>query len=258
MDEREAREFICEVGRRAYVRQFVAANDGNISFRLSDNEVLATPTLVCKGFMKPHEMVKLDMDGNLLAGFMTPTSETRLHLGIYQERPDVKAVVHLHPPHATAFAIAGVPVDKCVLPEVEIFLGEVPIAEYRTPGTQDFFESIRPYLADYSVMLLANHGVVALGRDLQEAYWRLEIVDAYCRMLILARQLGQINKITLENMERLFDIKKRLGIPDRRMRQPEMDPCAIGTPPGEPASESEVAEIVKRVTAEVVRRLQSR
>lgn len=255
MEEREAREFICEVGRRGYARQFAAANDGNISFRLSENEVLATPTLVCKGFMKPHEIVKLDMDGNLLAGFMAPTSETRLHLGIYKERPDVKAVVHLHPPHATAFAIAGVPVDKCVLPEVEIFLGEVPIAEYRTPGTEDFLESIRPYLPDYCVMLLANHGVVALGRDLQEAYWRMEIVDAYCRMLILARQLGQINKITLENMERLFDIKKRLGIPDRRMQEPGMDPCPIETPGREPVDPARMAEIVKRVTEEVVRRL---
>jgi L-fuculose-phosphate aldolase len=219
--------------------------------------------------MKPHELVKLDMNGKLLEGFMPPTSETKLHLGIYKERSDVKAVVHLHPPHATAFAIAGVPVDKCVLPEVEIFLGEVPLAEYRTPGTQDFFESIRPYIAEYSVMLLANHGVVTLGRDLQEAYWRMEITDAYCRMLILARQLGQVNKITLENMERLFDIKERLGIPDRRFGRPDIDPCAInGTcaPPGastgtaptsgesavDPAS---VAEIVNRVTEEVSRRL---
>jgi L-fuculose-phosphate aldolase len=268
MEEGKAREFICEIGRRAYAREFAAANDGNLSFRLTDNEVLATPTLVCKGFMKPHELVKLDMSGTLLEGFMPPTSETKLHLGIYKERPDVKAVVHLHPPHATAFAIAGVPVDKCVLPEVEIFLGEVPIAEYRTPGTQDFFESIRPYIKDYSVMLLANHGVVTLGRDLQEAYWRMEITDAYCRMLILARQLGQVNKITLENMERLFDIKQRLGIPDRRMEKPGIDPCAINgtcglTPPtGErsaagkpPIDDASVAEIVRRVTDEVSRRL---
>jgi len=258
MDEREARDFICEIGRRAYARQFVAANDGNISFRLSENEVLATPTLVCKGFMKPHDIVKLDMEGNRIEGFMTPTSETKLHIGIYKERPDIRAVVHLHPPHATAFAISGVPVDKCVLPEVEIFLGEVPLAEYRTPGTQDFLDSIRPYLADYCVMLLANHGVVALGRDLQEAYWRMEIVDAYCRMLILARQLGQVNKITLENMERLFDIKKRLGIPDRRFREPGMDPCRIETPPARAPDAAEIQALVRRVTEEVVRRLGGR
>ena len=255
MNESEAREFMCEIGRRGYQRQFAAANDGNISYRLSENEVLATPTMVSKGAMRPHEIVKLDLEGKQVGGYMTPTSETLLHLGIYRNRPDVRAVVHFHPPHATAFAVTGVPLDKCVLPEVEIFLGEVPIAAYATPGTEDLFESIRPYVADHSVFLQGNHGVVAIGKNLEEAYWRMEIVEAYCRMLILARQLGNVNKITLENMEGLFDIKRRLGIPDPRMGNAGRDPCAV-TPP--PSAQSGDEDLIRRVVGEVLKRFDQR
>jgi L-fuculose-phosphate aldolase len=256
MDESQAREFICEIGRRVYTRQFAAANDGNISLRISENEVLATPTMVCKGFLKPHELVKMNMSGEVVAGYMTPTSETKMHIGIYKIRPDVKAVVHAHPPHATAFAVSGVPVDKCVLPEVEIFLGEVPTAPYATPGTQDFFQSIEPYLKDYSVILQANHGVVALGGEIQQAYWRMEIVDAYCRMLILSRQLGNINRMTLTNMEELFQIKRRLGLPDRRLDLPDVAACDPRTPPGQAtSSNASLEEMVQRITEEVLREL---
>src|SRR5262249_46017031 len=129
---------ICDIGRRIYNRGFAAGNDGNISYRLGPNEVLCTPTMVSKGFLKPEELCTCDMEGNQLTGRKKRTSEVLLHLAIMKERPDVKSVVHCHPPHATAFAVAREPIPQCVLPEVEVFLGDVPITRYETPGGQKF------------------------------------------------------------------------------------------------------------------------
>src|SRR5829696_5235421 len=146
MQEQKLKEQICEIGRRLYNKGFAAANDGNISIRVGENEVLCTPTMVSKGFMKPEDVCKVDMEGKQLAGARKRTSEVLLHLAVYRERPDVKSVVHCHPPYATAFAVAGEPIPKCVLPGVEVFLGEVPIARYETPGTNKFAETITPFL----------------------------------------------------------------------------------------------------------------
>ena len=135
---------ICEIGQRVYNKGFAAANDGNISYRLSENEVLCTPTMHSKGFLKPEDICLIDMTGKQLAGIKKRSSEALLHLQIYKERPDVKSVVHCHPPHATAFAIAREPIPQCVLPEVEVFLGDVPISQYETPGGQAFADTIIP------------------------------------------------------------------------------------------------------------------
>src|SRR6187402_726948 len=162
---------ICEIGRRLYNKGFAAANDGNITVRIGENEVLCTPTMHSKGFLKPEDVCLIDMTGKQLAGIKKRSSEALLHLEIYKERPDVKAVVHCHPPHATAFAIAREPIPKCVLPEVEVFLGEVPIADYETPGTQQFADSILPFVKDASVVMLANHGSLAFSKDLMTAYF---------------------------------------------------------------------------------------
>jgi L-fuculose-phosphate aldolase len=221
MSEFKLKEQICEIGRRVYNRGFAAANDGNISIRLNEREILCTPTMVSKGFMKPEDLCKVDYEGKQLAGTRKRSSEILLHLAVYKHRPDVRAVVHCHPPHATAFAVAGEPVPHCVLPEVEVFLGEVPTAIYETPGTQKFAETIVPHLKSSNTIILANHGTVTFGPDLEKAYWNSEIIDAYCKILILAKQLGKVNYFTQGQTKELLDLKKRLGYDDVRFHRGE-------------------------------------
>lgn len=216
MNEYKLKEQICEIGRRVYAKGFAAANDGNISIRLNDKEVLCTPTMVSKGYLKCEDLCKVDYDGKQLAGTRKRSSEILLHLAIYRNNPEVNAVVHCHPPHATAFAVAHEPIPKCVLPEVEVFLGEVPIAEYETPGTQKFADTIIPFVKRCNTIILANHGTVTFGPDLEKAYWNSEIIDAYCKILILARQLGRVNYFTDQQTKELLDLKKRLGYSDPR------------------------------------------
>jgi L-fuculose-phosphate aldolase len=207
---------ICDIGRRIYNKGFAAANDGNITVRIGDNEVLCTPTMHSKGFLKPEDICTIDMTGKQLAGIKKRSSEALLHLEIYKARPDVKSVVHCHPPHATAFAIAREPIPQCVLPEVEVFLGDVPITRYETPGGKAFAETVLPFVAKTNVIILANHGTVSYGTDVERAYWWTEILDAYCRMLMLARDLGRINYFT-ENKEReLLELKQKWGWFDPR------------------------------------------
>jgi L-fuculose-phosphate aldolase len=225
MNEYKLKEQICEIGRRVYAKGFAAANDGNITIRLNDREVLCTPTMVSKGFMKPEDICKIDYEGKQLAGTRKRTSECLLHLAIYKQRPDVNGVVHCHPPHATAFAVAREPIPKCVLPEVEVFLGEVPMAMYETPGTQKFADTIVPFVKDCNTIILANHGTVTFGPTLENAYFNTEIIDAYCRILILARQLGPVNYFTEQQTRELLDLKKRIGYDDPRFRCENCDLC---------------------------------
>ena len=210
------KEEICDIGRRIYNKGFAAGNDGNISFRLGPNEVLCTPTMVSKGFMKPSDLCIVDMEWNQIAGERKRSSEILLHLTIMKERPDVNSVVHCHPPHATAFAVAREPIPQCVLPEVEVFLGDIPITKYETPGGQKFADSIIPYVKDCNTILLANHGTITFGPDLEKAYFNTEIIDAYCRILILSRQLGRVNYFTEKETSELLELKKKLGYDDVR------------------------------------------
>src|SRR5438477_10377388 len=225
INERKLKEEICEIGRRLYNKGFAAANDGNITIRLNEREILCTPTMVSKGYLKPEDICKVDYEGRQLAGSKKRTSEVLLHLAVYKHRPDVQAVVHCHPPHATAFAVAGEPIPKCVLPEVEVFLGIVPLARYETPGGQKFAETIVPYVKECNTIILANHGTVTFGPTLENAYFNSEIIDAYCKILILARQLGPINYFTEQQTKELLDIKKRLGYDDPRFRCENCDLC---------------------------------
>jgi L-fuculose-phosphate aldolase len=225
MNEHKLKEFICEIGRRIYNRGFAAANDGNITVRLNDREVLCTPTMVSKGYMKPEDICKVDYEGKQLAGTKKRTSEVLLHLAIYKARPDINAVVHCHPPHATAFAVAQEPIPKCVLPEVEVFLGEVPISMYETPGGQKFAESVLPVLKKSNTIILANHGTVTFGPDLEKAYFNTEIIDAYCKILILARQLGRVHYFSEKQTRELLDLKKRLGYDDIRFADDSCELC---------------------------------
>src|SRR3954447_21997415 len=217
LNEWKLREQMCEIGRRVYAKGFVAANDGNISFRLSEDRVLCTPTRVSKGFMKPDELCIVDLDGKQVAGTKKRSSEILLHLSVMKARPDVRSCIHTHPPHATAFAVAHEPIPKCILPEFEVFLGEVAIAPYETPGTQAFADTVLPYVHDTDTIILANHGTITYGSDLQDAYFKTEIIDAYCRILILAKQLGTVNYYSDEKAAELIKIKPGLGIPDPRL-----------------------------------------
>ncbi|MBX3442046.1 MAG: class II aldolase/adducin family protein [Planctomyces sp.] len=223
---RQLKEQICEIGRRVYDKGFAAANDGNISIRVGENEVLCSPTMICKGFMTPDDICAVDLDGNQIAGKRKRTSEILLHLAIMRHRPDVKAVVHCHPPHATAFAVAREPIPQCVLPEIEVFMGEVPLAPYETPGGNAFAETVVPFLKSTNTIILANHGTVSFGKDLEEAYWKTEILDAYCRILILTKQLGgSLNYLSEQKSRELLDLKKKLGFDDPRFHDENCDLC---------------------------------
>jgi len=224
----QIKQQMCEIGRRVYARGFAAANDGNITYRLNDRQVLCTPTMVCKGFLKPDDICTVDYEGKQLAGKRKRTSEVMLHLAVYKNRPDVKAVVHCHPPHATAFAVAHEPIPKCILPEVEVFLGEVPVARYETPGDHRFASTILPFVKNCNTIILANHGTVTFGPDLEKAYWNSEIIDAYCKILILAKQLGPVNYFSEEKTRELLALKKRLGYDDPRLHDPSCDICGDG------------------------------
>jgi L-fuculose-phosphate aldolase len=212
----ELKQAICDIGDRIYKRGFAAANDGNITVRLSEAEVLCTPTMCCKGFLTPDDICVVNMEGEQLAGRKKRSSEVMLHLEIMKARPDVESVVHCHPPHATAFAVAREPIPQAVLPEVEVFLGEVPIAPYETPGGKKFAETILPFVHNSNVIILANHGTVSYGESVERAYWWTEILDAYCRILILARQLGPIHYLSKEKTQELIDLKKKWGFTDPR------------------------------------------
>ncbi len=217
---------ICEIGRRLYNKGFAAANDGNITVRISDNEVLCTPTMHSKGFLKPDDISMVDMTGKQISGRKKRSSEALLHLEIYKQRSDIKSVVHCHPPHATAFAVAREPIPQCVLPEVEVFLGDVPITKYETPGGQAFADTIIPFVEKSNVIILANHGTVSFGEDVEKAYWWTEILDAYCRILMLSRQLGKVNYLDQQKSRELLELKDKWGFCDPRLTE-EFKNCDI-------------------------------
>ncbi len=218
---------ICEIGRRIYDRGLVAAFEGNISARLGPDRVLCTPSLVCKGRLKPEDLCVVDMAGKQSSGERKRSSEIFLHLAVYRERPDVEAVIHTHPPHTVAFALTHTKLPQCVTAEVEVFLGEVPLAPYATPGTPELGETIVPFVRDSNATILSNHGAVSWGRTLDEALNRTEILEAYCRTLLLARQLGPLQRLTDQNMRDLLAVKQTLGLPDRRIGRETFENCDL-------------------------------
>lgn len=216
-NESEIRREICEIGRRLYARGFAAGNDGNISYRLDENRVLCTPTQICKGFMREDDLCVVDCEGRQQVGAQKRTSEILLHLEIYQADASIRSVVHCHPPHATAFGVARMDIPTCILPEVEIFLGVTPRAEYETPGSLSFAETVRPFIGTANTVVLSNHGTVSWGRSVEQAYWKTEILDAYCRILLIAAQLGHIERLPLAKQNELLNLKERFGCgPDAR------------------------------------------
>jgi len=247
------RRDIVEVGKRTYQRGYVAANDGNISVRMSDDRVLCTPTGVSKGFLSEDMLAICDLEGVQVAGSMKISSEVRMHLEIYKLRPDIHAVVHAHPPTATGFAVAGIELTQCVLPEVILVLGGIPLAQYGTPGGADIVEPMKPLIEKYDAILMANHGVVTLGKHVMDAHFKMETVEHFAKIALVAHQLGAVKTLDEQQVGDLVSIRSRYGIADR----PGCDlQSTLPQQPSQlPSASAEGEDLVKRVTEEVLRQL---
>ncbi len=210
MDELHARKLIVEIGKLLYDRSYVVASDGNVSIRLSEDRVLATPTMMCKGRMTEDDLAITDMDGKAVSD-KRASSELAMHLLIYKMRPDIKAVCHAHPPNGTAFAVAGLAIDKPILSEVILTLGCVPLTDYGTPSTDELTESMKPYVEHHNALLMANHGAVAYGENLWQAFDRLETLEHTAKIAILAKALGGANDLPQGAIEKLIEIREKAG-----------------------------------------------
>lgn len=206
---------IVEVGRRLYMKGLVAASDGNISARIGNDRIVATPTGLSKGYMSPEMMITLNMDGKKLCGTLKPSSELKMHLEVYRQRPDVLAVVHAHPPVATAFAVAGKALDSPVLPEIILTVGTVPLAAYGTPSTEEVPASIRPFLEKHDALLLKNHGALTLGTDLFNALYKMESVEHFALISLYAELLGGKQELSPGEVKKLLAVRAKMGIAGR-------------------------------------------
>ena len=211
----EIKKEICEVGHIMYELGFVAANDGNISVKVGENEFYCTPTGVSKRDLTPDMIIKVDKNGNKLEGKLNPSSEIKMHMRVYQERSDVNAVVHAHPPVATAFTIAGIDLDQYILPEAILTIGEVPTCAYGTPSTMEIPDSLEPYIQNHDAFLLQNHGALTVGFNLMKAQFVMEEVEFNAKICKYAMELGAVHEIPNEQLKKLMDLRKKMNIPGR-------------------------------------------
>ena len=231
----ELRQDIVAIGKLAFEKGWVASNDGNISVRLDDSRILCTPTGISKGMMQPCDLIICDYEGTKLEGDRECTSEIAMHLTIYKMRPDVNAVVHAHPPVATGFAVAGRALNLAILPEVVICLGSVPLADYGLPGTPALTDGMLPYILKYDAILMANHGAVAYGADLHQGYFRMETVEHYARITLVAELLGGAKPLPRVEVNKLIDSRTRYGIKS-----------GAALEPGSPLAAEDVASAAQR------------
>ncbi len=225
----QIKQDIIEAGRRIWQRGFVAANDGNLSGKVDDNEIICTPTGVSKGFLTPDMLATVDGTGRQLRGELKMSSETKMHMMVYRVRPDAGAVVHAHPPVATGFAVAGLSLDQCVLPEVVVSLGGIPLSPYGLPSSDELPEAMEPYARKSNVILMANHGLLAIGEDVMQAYYRLETVEHFAKILLTAVQLGQVNLFSKDRVAELEKLRSQFGISGPSVAC--TNPSAIGGAP---------------------------
>lgn len=213
-NEWELKKLFVELGKRIWTRGYVASNDGNMSVRLNENEILTTPTGISKGFMTTDMIVKVDYNGKVISGNPNyrPSSEVKMHIDVYNERPDINSVVHAHPPYCTSFAVAGIPLNKCVLPEAIIVIGAVPIAKYGLPSTDELPDNIRPHIQNSEAILLENHGALTLGADLLSAYHKMETLELTANIVWNAIQLGNLNVLPEVERDRLMDLRDNYGL----------------------------------------------
>jgi L-fuculose-phosphate aldolase len=251
------KEEIILTGKKLWERQYVDGNGGNMSVRVADEYVICTPTLCSKRDMRVEDLSLVDLENRKICGGSRPTSEILLHLEIYKAVPAAKAVVHCHPPYATAHAIAGTVPPGNLIPEQEVFVGPVALAPYETPGTMAFAKTVLPFVQNHNTILLANHGIVCWGDTITHAEWYVEVVDTYCKTVLIARQLGKINEIPADKIADLLAIKKRLGLPDPRLTGALPPQGALA---GRPlAAQGEEAEqLVSALTSQVIAFLEKR
>jgi L-fuculose-phosphate aldolase len=212
------RDEIIVVGRKLWERQYVDGNGGNISVRLGEKFLLCTPTMMSKRDMVPADICLSDLDGNILAGDRMRTSEVLLHLAIYKANPRARAVVHCHPPHATAFAMTGSLPPIGLISEYETSIGPAAIAPYETPGTQAFAETVLPFVEEHNTILLSNHGIVCWSDTVTHAEWLVETFENYCKTYLIAQQIGRpLNFLSENKIDELLLLKQRMGLPDARV-----------------------------------------
>ena len=218
---------MCAMGERMWNREYTDGNGGNLTVRVGDNLCLCTPTLISKGFMRPEDMCLVDLEGKQLAGRLKRTSEAMTHLAIMKRVPEAKACCHAHPPHATAFAVAKVQPPACLIPEAEVFLGQIGMAEYQTPGTPENATVVGEAAAKgHMSVLMLNHGVITWGKDIEDAYWKMENTESYCKTIWVASQLGrELTPITGKQAKELIALRKSLGMNDPRAEFQECELC---------------------------------
>lgn len=220
------KERIVDMGRRIWNRDYVDGNGGNITIRVGDDLVLCTPTLISKGFMTVDDIALVDMTGKQLAGRRKRTSEVNTHIGIMRYQPKAKACVHAHPPHATAFAVASVVPPTCMIPEAEVFLGQIGLAPYQTPGTAENAETVGKMGVDHQCIIMENHGVITWGKDVEDAYWKMENCDAYCKTVWIASQLGHgLKTFGPDKLKELINLRESIGMEDYRKDLKECELC---------------------------------
>lgn len=263
-----------DMGQRMWAREYTDGNGGNLTIRVGDNLVLCTPTLISKGFMTPEDMCLVDMDGKQLAGTRKRTSECMTHLAIMKRQPKAKACCHAHPPHGTAWAVAKVQPPTCLIPEAEVFLGEIGMSPYQTPGTPANAAAVGEAAVQHMAVLMENHGVITWGKDIEDAYWKMENVEAYCKTVWVASMLGkELTPISGPQAKELIELRKSLGMDDKRSEWKECElcdnsdfrpgfvgqnnACGCAVPPAAPeTSFNEDAEAaVKAITDQLIARL---
>ena len=230
--EKELRQDIVDIGKLVFQKGWVAANDGNISIRLDAGRILCTPTGISKGMMCVDDLIIVDMQGNKIEGRKERTSEIAMHLMVYSMRPDVKAVVHTHPPVSTGFAAAGRSLNLALLPEVVIGLGCVPLAGYGLPGTDALTDPMIPFIPKYDALLMANHGAVCYGEDVYKAYFKMETMEHFARITLVAELLGGPKLLPRAEVDKLFDSRTRYGVKARGGAQPGCPVVAEDLQPG--------------------------
>ena len=262
VNEFEIKKQICDIGKRIYNRNMVAANDGNISVKISDNEFLCTPTGVSKGFMTPEYICKVDKNGQVIQanpGFR-PSSEIKMHMRVYAKRPDVGSVVHAHPVYATSFAIAGIPLTQPIMPEAVIALGCVPIAPYGTPSTNEIPDAVEPYLEHFDAVLLESHGALTWSENLLAAYLKMESVEFYAQLLYQSKMLGGPKEFDKATVQRLYQIRRQMGLPGKHpanlcQNKDGMNCHNCGGECSHASSTTPDAELVAKITRQVMEAL---
>lgn len=212
MNDQQAKQWILEIGKRMYDKGYVSSNDGNITVMTDDGYIWATPTGVSKGHMNEEMLLKMDKDGNIVEGTYKPTSEIKMHLRVFKENPEVKAVTHAHPPFATAFAICHKPIDKPYLIEAVIGLGTIPCAPYAVPGTEEVPDSVAPYCNDYNGCLLANHGLLTWGNSIEQAFFRLESAEMVAKTYSIVPSIGTPCGFSKDEVDKLLERREKMGI----------------------------------------------